>query len=369
MKKAIFWLIVLSCLGVAGSYGYAYYQEQQQEKSRVEKARRNRLIAIVKRRNIEYRISSSGDLAPALQVDVKPEVSARIMKIGVEVGATIKKGDHLCTLEDKDLQTQKDTLMTNIRGAEVTMEQSQRQYSRAQRLYERKLISLETYQNAETELESSRNNYDKAQKQLESQVNVALTKTVITAPMDGTVLSIPVVEGQVAVAAASVNSGTLLMTIADLTKMFINTHVNQVDIANIVVKQKVDITVDAIPGAIMKGTVTLVSPVATIKNSVKGFSVLVSIDKLDPRVKPGMTADLSFPVIDLRGVLAVPLAAIFVEDGKKYVYVTERHPMPSSKPERREVDVGISNYDFSEIKSGLKEDDAVLLEKPRNTDA
>lgn len=368
MKKAIFWLVVLACLGVAASYGYDFYQGQQQEKARIEKARHARLVALVKRRNIEYRIASSGDLAPAVQVDVKPEISARIMDIAVEVGAIVKKGQHLCTLEDKDLQTQKDTLLTSIRGAEVTLEQSQRQYTRAQRLYERRLISLETFQNAETDLESARNNYDKAQKQLESQVNVNLTKTIINSPMEGTVLSIPVVEGQVAVAAASVNSGTLLMTIADLSKMYINTHVNQVDIANIVQKQSVDITVDAIPGALMKGTVTLVSPVATIKNSVKGFSVLVSIDKLDPRVRPGMTADLSFPVIDLRGVLAVPLAAIFIEDGKKYVYVTERDPAATSKPERREVDVGISNYDFCEIKAGVKEDEAVLLERPQSKD-
>jgi RND family efflux transporter MFP subunit len=193
-----------------------------------------------------------------------------------------------------------------------------------------------------------------------------LAKTQVFAPIDGMVLSIPVVTGQVVVAAASVSSGTLLLTIANLKDMVITTHVNQVDISHIKPKQKVDFVVDSVRDKTMHGTVSLISPIATVKNNTKGFPVTVLIDELDPSVRPGMTANLTFPISRSPNALAVPLSAVFsTPDNDKVVYVPS--PDPQAAPVKRKVELGIVNFDYAEIKSGLKEGDKVFLTKPASS--
>jgi multidrug efflux pump subunit AcrA (membrane-fusion protein) len=121
----------------------------------------------------------------------------------------------------------------------------------------------------------------------------------------------------------------------------------------------VKFTVDSIPGAVMAGKVFRIAPTATIKNNIKGFQVEIRIAEPDPRLRPGMTADVVIPIAKVEGVLAVPLAAVFNEPGdRKVVFLQGPDPQP------RPVEVGISNIHFVEIKSGLNENDVVLLARP-----
>lgn len=320
--------------------------------------------AKVERRTINATIKSSGDVAPSpdRQVEIKAEVSAKIRSIKVIVGQKVKKGDLLIELDDKDLLTNKSSAEIQIEGTKVSLNRSQRNFERAQKLYDRKLLSQEEYENARSERDSAKNDFDKAQSNLQ-QVLDQLSKTKILSPLDSTVLTIPVVEGQVAIAAASVNSGTSLMTVADLSKMNISTHVNQVDITKIQHQEKVDITVDSLPNLKMTGVVYLISPIAVIKNNVKGFTVNITIQNLDPRVRPGMTANVTFPVATLTNALSLPISAIFTEDDdQKVVYVQPANPKEEAV--RKPIEIGVTNFDLAEIKSGVKEGEAVLLTRP-----
>ncbi|PAW76889.1 MAG: hypothetical protein B9S32_13245 [Verrucomicrobia bacterium Tous-C9LFEB] len=320
--------------------------------------------AKVERRTINATIKSAGDVAPApeRQVEIKAEVSAKIRSIKVIIGQKIKKGDLLIELDDKDLLTSKSTADIQVEGTKVSLNRSQRNFERAQKLYDRKLLSQEEYENARSERDSSKNDFDKAQSNLQ-QVLDQLSKTKILAPIDSTVLTIPVVEGQVAIAAASVNSGTSLMTVADLSKMNISAHINQVDIAKIHLQEKVDIAVDSLPGVKMTGIVYLISPIAVIKNNVKGFTVNIAIQNLDARVRPGMTANVTFPVITLPNALSLPISAIFTEDDdQKVVYIQPVDPKAAAI--RKPIEIGVTNFDLAEIKSGVKEGEAVLLTRP-----
>lgn len=320
--------------------------------------------AKVERRTINAIIKSAGDVAPApeRQVEIKAEVSAKIRSIKVIIGQKIKKGDLLIELDDKDLLTSKSTADIQVEGTKVSLNRSQRNFERAQKLYDRKLLSQEEYENARSERDSAKNDFDKAQSNLQ-QVLDQLSKTKILAPIDSTVLTIPVVEGQVAIAAASVNSGTSLMTVADLSKMNISAHINQVDIAKIHLQEKVDIAVDSLPGVKMTGIVYLISPIAVIKNNVKGFTVNIAIQNLDARVRPGMTANVTFPVVTLPNALSLPISAIFTEDDdQKVVYIQPVDPKAAAI--RKPIEIGVTNFDLAEIKSGVKEGEAVLLTRP-----
>jgi len=96
-----------------------------------------------------------------------------------------------------------------------------------------------------------------------------------------------------------------------------------------------------------------------VKNGIKGFSVDVLITKGDQRLRPGMNANLRFPVAHVESAISVPLAAVFVEEKEKVVYV--KTPQGS---ERRKVGVGVSDYNHCEILDGVSEGEEVLLERP-----
>lgn len=362
MKKALWSLIILALLGGGGYFGYTYWQANATAENQAA-AQDATSMAKVSRRKIEFNIEAAGDIAPAIEVEVKPEVSARIKRILVGIGQQVKKGDLIVELDDRDLLTERSSAETEIAGANVALEKAQRNYVRAEQLYQRKLISQEAFENLRSDRDTAKNNHDKSLRKLQT-VDDKLAKTKVYSPMDGTILTVPVVEGQVVVAAASVNSGTLLMNIADLSEMYISTHINQVDVAKIRDDQHVDIEVDSLPGNEMKGNVSLISPVATVIRNTKGFTVTVRIEQLDERVKPGMTAELTFPISTVDNALTVPLTAVFTEDDDTtVVYIVGKGLNPGAA-RRVPVEIGVSDFDFAEIKNGLAEGDIVLLTRP-----
>ncbi|MEM1059971.1 MAG: efflux RND transporter periplasmic adaptor subunit [Verrucomicrobiota bacterium] len=356
--KALIWIIVLAGLGVGGYFGYEYLQERDdlfvlEEPEEVPTAE-------VKRRDIRQTIESAGDISPINQVEIKPEVSARIKKIHIQPGQPVERGQLLVELDDNELLTDKAAAETEIEGKAILKEKAQRNFARAKLLYQRKLISREEFENIRSDSESAANAYEVALRQLET-IKEQLNKTLVPAPMNGIVLDLPVSEGQVVTSAASVNSGTTLMNIADLSKMYIASHLNQVDVTKLKLGQDAKISINSIRDLEMDGRVRFIAPVASIIRNIKGFTVEVEIVDLDPRVRPGMTADLIFQVDSRDGALTLPLTAIFTENDRKVVFVTgEGSPEPREMP----VEVGITNYNFAEITKGLKEGQQVLLTKP-----
>ena len=239
-------------------------------------------------RDIEYNIQISGDVQPATQLDVKPEVGGRLKKLHVLPGEEVKAGMLLCEIDDRDILTERETALTEIEGAKLTVEKTKKNFERSTELFEQKLISREAFDNLSSELALSQNALAKAQRRLQL-VEDKLSKTKVIAPGDGTVLTVPVVEGQVVISAASVNSGTTLMTIANLSKLIVQAHVNQVDVAKLMLKQEVTLSAESIKDEALDATISFIAPVATVKNAVKGFSVEAIIDMPTQRLRPGMT--------------------------------------------------------------------------------
>ncbi|MEW6157163.1 MAG: efflux RND transporter periplasmic adaptor subunit, partial [Verrucomicrobiota bacterium] len=187
-----------------------------------------------------------------------------------------------------------------------------------------------------------------------------LSKTVIRAPFDCTVLTRPVSIGQAVSGSGGFNSGTEVLTIADLSKMIINAHVNQADVTRLAAGQEVDIQVDSVPGLRLKGTVERIAPQSTIKNNVKGYAARILLSHVDERVRPGMTANVSIPVASAENVVAVPLAAIFTEQGERFAFVLQEN----GAFEKRNVQIGLADYDVAEVQSGLSVGDVVALVPP-----
>ncbi len=312
--------------------------------------------------NIHFAISAAGDIGPADQVSVRPEINGKVMTLPVDIGDNVPKGATLFTLDDKDLQTSRSSRMTEIDGAKLQLDRAKRNYDRSVQLYDDKLISLELFENTKTEFELAKNALEMAQKDL-NVIEDQLTKTKIPAPFDCTVLTRPVSIGQAVSGSGGYNSGTEVLTIANLNEMIVNAHINQADVTRMKMGQAVDMEVEAVAGLKMQGTIERIAPQATVRNGIKGFATRILLTNLDAQVRPGMTANISIPVASVENVPTVPLGAVFSEMGERYVWVVKAGDN-GFHYERRPVKIGVSDYALVEIQSGLAPGDEVALEQP-----
>jgi RND family efflux transporter MFP subunit len=319
MKK---WILLVAVLlaAFAGYWLLKKWPELKSQEPVAASAPRRPTTAMVETRNINFRIAAAGDIGPAEQVSVRPEINGRIRALPVDIGDHVKKGEVLFTLDDVDLRIERDSRKTEVEGAELQLERVQRNYERSKELFEANLISKELAEDTKTEFELAKNSLDRSKKNL-NLVEERLTKTIIAAPFDCTVLTRPVSIGQAVSGSGGFNSGTEVLTIADLNNMIVNAHINQADVTRLSAGQVVDIQVESVPGLAMKGVIDRIAPQSTIKNSIKGYAARVMIKEIDPRVRPGMTANVSIPVASAENAVALPLAAVFTEQGERYVYV------------------------------------------------
>jgi RND family efflux transporter MFP subunit len=359
MKKFLTILILLT-LGGGGWYAYSQKWFGWGAPQKVDGAMSGP-TATAEIRDIEYSVQVSGDVQPFTQLDVKAEVGGRIKKIHVLPGATVQMGEVLVEIDDRDIMSELQSAVTEIEGATLTVTKMARNYARAEDLFKQKLISQEAYDNLGSELAIARNTLTKAERKKQL-VDDKLSKTKVMAPGNGTVLTIPagVVPGSVVIPAASVNSGTILMNIANLSTLLVETHVNQVDVAKLTLKQDVSLTAESVRDEEMGAIIAFIAPVATVKNGVKGFTVQAIIEKPSQRLRPGMSVQLTIPVARAQDVVAVPVGAVFRGDGNsRVVYVRN-----GDKTERRVVKIGVSNTDFAQIVKGLQEGEQILLSEP-----
>jgi len=277
----------------------------------------------------------------------------------------VKKDALLFKLDDKLLQQQRASNLTDIEKAKLSLEKGERDYKRAQQLLADKLISQELYDDTKTAFDLAKNALERTQRDL-ALTDEQLTKTVVRAPFDCTVLTRPVSMGQAVSGSGGFNSGTEVLTIADLNSMIINAQVNQADVPRMKVGETVEVTVEAVAGLTVTGLVERVSPQATIKNNIKGYPARIALKNVDPRIRPGMTANVKIPVASAANVMAVPLAAVFTEKAsengqmERFVYVQQGEGF-----EKRNVKVGVADYFYAEIQEGLKEGEIVSLELPK----
>ncbi len=314
--------------------------------------------ATVEARDILFAVNAAGDIGPADQVSVRPEVDGRISELPVDIGDKVKKDTLLCRLDDRNLQIQRSSRLQEIDGAKLALQKASRSFNRNKQLFADHLVSAEVFEDAKTDYDLNTNLLERAQSALRL-VDDQILKTKILAPFDCTVLTRPVSLGQTVSGAAGFNSGTEVMTIANLNDMIINAHINQADVTRLNHGQPVNIQVESVPGLKMKGSIERIAPQAVIKNGIKGFGARVAITGIDPRIRPGMTAILSIPVASAESVLSIPLAAVFTEQGERYVFLKT-----DEKFERRPVLIGITDYSFAEVRDGLAANDIVSLEQP-----
>lgn len=367
-----FLLILIAAAGVGGALWYLRPRPAAGEAASAGQPARP-TEAVAERRDINFSVGVAGEIGPAEQVSVRPEVNGRISELPVDVGDRVAKDNLLFALDDKDLRLEVETQQKQVESAKLQLEkariamvQAERDYERDRKLFEEKLVAEQVFEATRQRWDSSKQDYELAKNSIEraekqfALSEEKLSKTRIVAPFDCTILTRPVSTGQAVSGSGGFNSGTEVLTIADLTALVINAHVNQADVTRLKQGMEVSVTVDAIPGLSVTGLVERIAPQATVRNNIKGFATRIQLKTSDDRIQPGMTANISIPVAATADALAVPLSAVFTEQGQRYVYVKR----PGGW-QRQDVVVGASDYFSAEIKEGLAEGDVVALETPQ----
>jgi RND family efflux transporter MFP subunit len=360
MKK---WVILIALLG-AGFGGYTVWNNWQKSKPAANPSDRP-TTATVELRDISFAVNAAGEISPAEQVSVRPEINGKIDLLPVDIGDHVKKSELLFKLDDRELQQERSSNLTDIEKAKLGLEKAERDYKRSQKLLEEKLISQELYDDAKTTFDQAKNALARSQRDL-ALTDERLSYTKVRAPFDCTILTRPVSMGQAVSGSGGFNSGTEVLTIANLNSMIINAQVNQADVPRLKPDQSVEVTIEAVPGLKVFGTVERISPQATIKNNLKGYAARIVLKDPDPRIRPGMTANVKIPVASAENVTAVPLAAVFTEKNpdteivERFVYIQQGENF-----EKRNVKVGVTDYFYAEIQEGLSEGEVVSLEMPK----
>lgn len=279
------------------------------------------VTAEVIRGELVTKISATGSINPLVTVQIGSQVSGRIERILVDFNSKVRKGDVIAQIDASSLTTQVTQAQASAKSAEAALEkarvklrETQRQVERLRDLDARKLLStseLETAQFAhevavadERLLEA---NLDQARAAL-AQARVSLAHTTIYAPIDGIVISRSVDVGQTV--AASLQSPTLFTIANDLTRMQIETQVDEAFIGQIQPGQPVTFSVFAYPGRQFQGTVQQIRLNPTVESGVVKYNCVIRVDNPDLALKPGMTATVAVETNRLKDVFTVPNAAV-----------------------------------------------------------
>ena len=270
---------------------------------------------------IVNRISASGTLEAVTTVQVGTQVSGTIESLGADFNSIVKKGQILARLDQSLFRSAIEQAQANLDRAEadqervrVSLDDAKSKLARAKQLAERQLIPANelsdaevTALSAEAQLRSAAAAVTQARAALQ-QARVNLAKTVITAPIDGIVISRDVDDGQTV--AASMSAPTLFLLAADLTQMQLNASIDESDLGDIEEGQAVTFTVDAYPGETFSGAVKQVRLNPTVTSNVVTYAAIITAPNPQLKLKPGMTATLDVEVERKDDVLRVPAAAV-----------------------------------------------------------
>ena len=353
-------LIVILLVGALGAGGWFYTQRQRagavpQVSTKVD-------TAVIETRNIKFAINAAGDITPAEQVSVRPEVNGKIEVLPVDVGDRVKSGQLLFKLDDRELQTQRQQEEKNVERSRLQLGQAERDYKRAQQLFEGKLISQELFEDSRTKFDLAKNELALREKSFELIIE-RLRKTEVMAPFDSTILTRPISVGQAVSGSGGFNAGTEVLTIANLNDLIVNAHINQADVTRLHVDQQVEVSVEAVSGLKVIGKVERIAPQSTLKNNIRGFAARILLKDVGNQIRPGMSANISIPVASADNVAAAPLASVFTETNPATREI-ERHVWVRKEEswERRPIKIGVSDYFFAEVTSGLMAGEVVSLE-------
>src|SRR5256714_394686 len=336
--------------------------------------------------DIQVKVTEVGNVQPEVKVDVKSAVSGKVIAILHRDGDVVHSGDILARVEPDLNQAQSLAETKNgLSSAQIRFQQAKKNYDQDHSLFEMGLLANKANRDSETEYLAAKQEYEKAQEKysLVEKSGIPINQrpdqfqgSNVIAPMDGLVLTKNVEIGEsITSGVSSFNAGTVLFTVADVTKMIIKAGVNEVDIGKIRIGMPVNVTLDAYPKIKFAGRIDRIAPAVRIDDKVRVFDVEVRLDAQGRELRSGMTSNIEVKGERKEKVLTVPIESVFQRDDAEIVYVkkhldakalqaqAKNPPKKDDKDawkqwfEKRTVVTGLADNARIEIVKGLKAGD------------
>ena len=427
MKKIL--LIILAVLVAGGLVGFMVYK-QQSGYTKV-------MTAKLERRDLSTIVSGTGQIKPRTYVNLGATAMGRVTHFYVKEGDHVHKGEIVATIENIQQQANVagqqaaiaaartdiasyvaavKTAQANVEHAQADLEQKKLDWQRAQSLYKAGILSAQDYDakkaaydtdvaslaQAVAQVNQAKANVASARGHLrtqEAQLTVnkdLLQRTVAIAPFDGIVTNEPIRQGETVVEGIQNAEGSTLMTLADMSVITAEVKVDETDIINLALGQPADVTVDAIPGKVFKGKVTLVGDQALLRSTgvatsqsttgteeAKDFKIVVTLSDPSNELKPGLSCTAKITTAHKDNVLALPIQALTLYSppppggkGKveaatndssnppqpqQGVFIVEKDKHGRKRARFVPVQTGITGATDIEVTSGLKAGDQIVI--------
>jgi HlyD family secretion protein len=386
---------------------------------RVENPKRGELI--------EY-VSAPGEIQPKTKVQLSAKVTSRIMELPFDEGDKVTKGDPcanppipasvLIRLDSKDLESQLRSTQAsrngqasqlevekariegqraNLIGLEASLKQAQRDFERQKELLSSRDISQTAFEQADLKARELQSQYNSSVHSLKatelglivlehnleaadarvSEAQEALTYTTITSPIDGIITRVNAAVGEMVVFGTMNNPGTVIIEVADLSKMLVVAQVDEADVAKVKAGQETKVQVDAFPDCEFKGTVHSVALSHTASSSgTKYFRTEILLDAADEKLYSGLTAHVDIETVKHTDVLKVPSQAVMSRNlddlpldtrenntnvDKEKTFVTVVYCFINGKAVVTPVKIGQSDLTDMIIESGITDEDKIIV--------
>ena len=256
---------------------------------------------------LQNSVTATGTIEAVTSVTVGTQVSGIVNKLYVDYNSQVKKGQVIAELDKTNLLSELNTAKANLESAQSSLNYQSANLNRYQILYKKGLVAADDYENALLTYRQAKEQVATAKESVQkAQTNLGYA--TITSPIDGTVISKSVEEGQTV--AASFSTPELFTIAKDLTNMQVIADVDEADIGGVKEGNRVTFTVDAYPDDTFEGTVKQVRLEATTTNNVVTYEVVISAPNADLKLKPGLTANVTIMTQERSGVLAVANKAL-----------------------------------------------------------
>jgi RND family efflux transporter MFP subunit len=356
-KKYIWVIAIVLIIG-----GYYFYKSRQSTPSQIKY-----VTATAEKGTLTSSISASGNIVVDQSASIDPDIAGTVENVAVQVGDQVKKGQLLFTINNDQLgvslsqaQASYTQAQSSLQSAQASVNSAKANYKTDKKssatVHEQKVADQQKIAASKTSLDASKQSLTSAQASLSYALQQASKRNVIST-IDGTVNAVNVKNGDDLSKLSSGSSRLVPIIIGDLGTLKAQVQVNEVDVANVSIGQKVMMKMDALNNFETAGVVEKMDSLGTVSSGVVTYNVAIDFDSLDPRIKSDMSVSASIITYVKQDVLTVPSSAVKSQGGTTYIEV-----LNSATPEQKNVTVGISNSTDTEIVSGLSEGDKVVTQ-------
>jgi len=314
---------------------------------------------------IDTKIVATGKLNPEEEIELKPQISGIIDEIFVEEGDLVRKGDLIARIRVVPNEQSMVSAKSRINSLKLTYNNSQTVFDRNKILFEKGVISRQDFENSELNLNQSKENYEQAKDDYKIIKQGSLSggssaNTTIVAQIPGTILEIPVREGDQVIQSNNFNAGTTIATVADMSKMIFEGKVDESEVGKLEEGKQITVVLGAINEKEFPAVLTFVAPKGIEQNGAVQFTIKADVDiNSSTRIRAGYSANAEIELESKDSILVIKEALL------QFNRITEKPFIELLKQDGRfqvkNVEIGISDGINVEIIEGLEEGDKIKV--------